>query len=122
MILYMKVRKIMKLNKKLAILNTSILTSEGEYKLKDITLEEARKLIKENEDNLLSVVGHQSTVEIINTLLNSNIEMNRITFDQEIGQIGLVFKLIKRPPEGSILTKEQLEEYGYKFQLLEKIN
>lgn len=111
----------MKLNKKLAILNTSILTSEGEYKLKDITLEEARKLIKKNEDNLLSVVGHQSTVEIINTLLNSNIEMNRITFDQEIGQIGLVFKLIKRPPEGSILTKEQLEEYGYKFQLLEKI-
>ena len=48
----------MKLNKKLAILNTSILTSEGEYKLKDITLEEARKLIKKNEDNLLSVVGH----------------------------------------------------------------
>jgi hypothetical protein len=36
----------MKLNKKLAILNTSILTSEGEYKLKNITLEEARKLIK----------------------------------------------------------------------------
>ena len=102
--------------KKLAILNTSILTCEGEYKLERISLEEARDLIKNNE--FVSAIGHKSTAEILTMLLGEKIEENRIMFEQEQGQEALVFKLLGRPEEGKILTQQEIEEIGYKFQLL----
>lgn len=104
--------------KKIAILNTSILTSEGLFTLHSITLEGAKKLVQENE--ILSAVGHKSTAEILTQLLGINIPVNRINFEQEPGQQALVFKLNGRPPEGEILSAEEIEAIGYKFQLLEK--
>lgn len=105
---------------KLAVLNTSILTTEGTFTLKDITLEEARNLVTENE--ILSAVGHQSTADILTTLLETEVPMNRIQFAQETGQKALVFKLNGRPEEGKILTEEEIAAIGYKFQLLTKIS
>ncbi len=104
---------------KLAVLNTSILTTEGTFTLKDITLEEARNLVTENE--ILSAVGHQSTADILTTLLGTEVPMNRIQFAQETGQKALVFKLNGRPEEGKILTAEEIHQIGFKFQLLTKI-
>ena len=106
---------------KLAILNTSILTTTGTFTLKDITLEEAKNLVKENNE-ILSAVGHQSTSDILTTLLETEVPMNRIMFEQETGQKALVFKLNGRPEEGKILTSEEISEIGYKFQLLTKIS
>ena len=105
---------------KLAILNTSILTTTGVFRLEDITLDKAKELIKENE--ILSAVGHQSTSDILTTLLETEIPMNRIQFAQETKQQALVFKLNGRPEEGKILTTEEIEAIGYKFQLLTKIS
>ena len=104
--------------KKLALLNTSILTVEGEYSLKQISLEEARKLVCENE--LDSAIGHQSTANIMTTLLSVEVPVNRQMFAQEVGQMALVFKLNGRPPEGSILSVEEIEKIGYKWQVLER--
>ena len=104
---------------KLAILNTSILTTTGTFELQDITLQEAQKLVKDNE--ILSAIGHQSTADILTTLLDTEIPMNRIQFAQETGQKALVFKLNGRPEEGKILTQQEIEEIGYKFQMLTKI-
>lgn len=104
---------------KLALLNTSILTTTGRFELKDITLEEARNLVTENE--ILSAVGHQSTADILTTLLETEVPMNRIMFEQETGQKALVFKLNGRPEEGKILTAEEIHQIGFKFQLLTKI-
>lgn len=101
---------------KLAILNTSILTTTGTFELQDITLQEAQKLVKDNE--ILSAVGHQSTADIITTLLNVTVPMNRILFEQQEGQKALVFKLNGRPEEGKILTAEEIHQMGFKFQLL----
>ena len=103
----------------LVILNTSILTTTGRYELQDITLEEAQLLVQDNE--ILSAVGHQSTADILTTLLDTEIPMNRIQFAQETGQKALVFKLNGRPEEGKILTQQEIEEIGYKFQMLTKI-
>ena len=102
--------------KKLAILNTSILTVTGTFELKDITLQEAQQLVQNNE--ILSAVGHQSTADILTTLLGVQVPMNRIMFEQKQEQKALVFKLLGRPEEGKILTVEEIEEIGYKFQLL----
>ena len=101
---------------KLAILNTSILTTVGTYELKDITLEQAQDLVHNND--ILSAVGHQSTADILTTLLGITVPMNRIQFAQEVGQKALVFKLNGRPEEGKILTQQEIEQIGYKFQLL----
>ena len=51
-------------------------------------------------------------------LLDIDIPVNRQLFLQEIGQQALVFKLKGRPQEGIILTAADIEEIGYKFQVL----
>ena len=103
-----------------AILNTAILTNVGSYELKDISLEVAKEIIKNN--SFISAVGHKSTSEILTNLLDVEVPMNRIEFKQEQNQVALVFKLNGRPEEGKILTKEEIEGIGYKFQVLKKIN
>ena len=60
---------------KIGILNTSILTTAGEYTLKDITLEDAKQIIAGQEID--SAVGHQSTSEILTTLLKRDVPVNR---------------------------------------------
>lgn len=105
-------------NTKLALLNTSILTTAGNYTLTDVTLEEARQLVSDNDGNLDSAIGHLSTAEIMTTLLGVDVVVNRQMFSQEAGQQALVFKLNGRPEEGKILTVEEIEKIGYKFQVL----
>lgn len=100
----------------LAILNTSILTAAGSYTLQDITVEEAHELVEFNE--LDSAIGHASTAQVITTLLGVDIPVNRQVFTQQPGQKALVFKINGRPEEGKILTAEEIEAIGYKFQLL----
>lgn len=102
----------------LAILNTSILTAAGTYKLTDIDVDTARTLVHTREID--SAVGHQSTAEIMTTLLDKEIPVNRQMFSQQPGQQALVFKLNGRPQEGKILTADEIEQIGYKFQLLER--
>lgn len=102
--------------KKLALLNTSIITVPGNYELEDITLKTAKELVSKNE--LDSAIGHASTAEIMTTLLGVEIPVNRQMFQQQVGQEALVFKLNGRPEEGKILTTEEIEQIGYKFQLL----
>lgn len=100
----------------LALLNTSILTAEGTYTLRDITTEEARELVASNE--LDSAIGHVATALVMEQLLGIEIPTNRQLFVQQPGQQALVFKLNGRPAEGKILTAAEIEEIGYKFQLL----
>lgn len=100
----------------IALLNTSILTTEGEYSLRDISLGEAKEIIDNKE--LDSAIGHQSTAEIMTTLLDVDVAVNRQQFKQEVGQKALVFKLNGRPEEGKILSLEDIKSIGYKFQLL----
>lgn len=103
---------------KIAILNTSILTSEGVFSLREITLGQAQKLVREKK--ILSAVGHQSTADILTELLEIPVPVNRINFQQQPGQKAVVFKLNGRPEEGKILNRAEIESIGYKFQLLER--
>ncbi len=101
----------------LALLNTSIITSEGLYSLKNISLEEARTLARSAVE-LDSAIGHASTAQIMTTLLGVDVPVNRQMFAQKVGQSALVFKLNGRPEEGRILTAKEIETIGYKWQLL----
>ena len=107
---------------KLAILNTTIATTDEVYEVETTSLKKAKEQIELNKNNLLSAIGHESTAEIMSTLLNTNVEMNRIIFLQEPKQQALVFKLKGRPEEGKILSVEEIEKIGYEFKLMTRVN
>lgn len=105
---------------KTIIMNTAILLFDGDYRLEAISLKEAKELLK---DGFLSAVGHQSTADVLTSLLGVDIPMNRITLTEENfqdGQVCLVLKLKSRPPEGKILSIEEIEKIGYEFKRLIK--
>jgi len=109
---------------KLTLLNTSILTSFGTYRYQPLTLEEARALVGEFQQagkQIQSAIGHQATAELLTALLPINVAVNRIEYLQAVGDVALVFKLKGRPPEGKVLSREEVEELGYEFGLLQRI-
>jgi hypothetical protein len=111
--------------KKLTLLNTSILTSFGTYSYESLTLAEARTLASEFQQEgktTQSAIGHQSTAALLATLLGIPVAVNRMEFKQSVNDIALVFKLKGRPPEGKVLSHEELEEMGYEFGLLTRID
>ncbi len=49
------------------------------------------------------------------TLLGVPVPVNRQAYSSQVGDTALVFKLKGRPPEGKILTLEEMSEIGYEF-------
>jgi len=66
---------------KLALLNTSILTSFGVFDYRQITLIQAQQFVKNND--ITSAIGHSSTAEILTKLLKIDVKVNRIQFEQD---------------------------------------
>ena len=106
---------------KLAMLNTTIATTNGVFKITDLSLEQARQLAMENKDNILSAIGHEATAQVMTTLLGVEVPTNRIVFAQEKGQKAIVLKMNGRIPEGVVLTVEDMEKIEYSFKLMEKL-
>lgn len=104
---------------KVGILNGTIATTNGLYKISDIDTEKAKKLLYEN--GFISAIGHKATAEVISELLNIDVPLNRIDFKQEIGQKAIVLKLNKRPAEGCVLSRKEMEEIGYSLKLIERL-
>jgi Domain of unknown function (DUF1874) len=104
---------------KLALLNTTICTTDGLFSVKSITLDEARAFVSSAE--LDSAIGHESTAQIMSTLLGVEVQMNRQQFVQQVGQDALVFKLKGRPAEGRVLDLDEIQEIGYEFKLMTRL-
>ncbi|NLI89458.1 MAG: YddF family protein [Epulopiscium sp.] len=104
---------------RVGIFNGTVATTNGLYRISDISLNEAKLLLHKN--GYVSAVGHESTAEIMSELMEMDIQANRINFIQMVGQKAVVFKLNRRPKEGSILTKEEVEQVGYSFKLMERL-
>jgi len=101
------------------ILNTSILTNFGSFSYEPLTLEESKSLISEGFE---SAVGHQSTCDILSSLLEKEVKLNRVQYSQKVDDIALVFKLKGRPEEGKILTVAEIEKIGYEFGKLTRLS
>lgn len=102
------------------VFNTTIVVNNGVYRLSDITVEKAREILADG--NFISAIGHESTANIISTVLGMEVPMNRVnaSFDNP-GDLAVCFKLNSRPKEGSILSLEDLQEIGFSWKLLERI-
>jgi hypothetical protein len=108
---------------KLTLLNTSILTAYGTYVFELLTLEEARALVREFQregKTIQSAIGHQATAELLSSLLDYTVAVNRMDFKHTVETVALVFKLKGRPPAGKILSGKELEQMGYEFGLLRR--
>lgn len=104
----------------ITLLNTSILTAFGKFEYKSATLAEIKSLLADTE--FQSAIGHDAVAEILTNLINKPVVVNRIAYEQNIGDIAIVFKLKGRAPEGKIFNREEVEKIGYDFGILTKIS
>lgn len=103
---------------KIVLMNCSIITNDGYFELNTISQEEAEKLCL-NADSIVSAIGHESTAQIMSKLLPVEVCVNRIKYQQQPGEVALVFQLNGRPPEGKILSQKEIEEMGYKWKIMQ---
>jgi hypothetical protein len=110
---------------RLTLLSSSILTAFGEYRYEPLSREQARDLLAEfraTQKPIHSAIGHDATARLLSVLLNHPVEMNRAEFRQSPDDLGLVFKLKGRAPEGAILSRAEIEAMGYEFGLLTRLS
>ncbi len=105
----------------LALLNASILTADGYFRLSSLTTEEAQQLVKQTKA-IESAVGHAATAEIMTDLLGVEVPQSRHELVQQPGQQAIVFQLHRRAPEGAILSRADLEKIGYDLKLLTRLS
>ena len=104
----------------ITLLNTSIITTHGQFSFFPATLEQVKELINKADGNVQSAIGHQATADILTELLGIPVAVNRIEYRQQVGEQAIVFKLRGRAPEGAILNREEVEKIGYDFGLIER--
>ena len=107
---------------KLALLNTTIATTDGVFEVRTVDLETAQAIVQNyveaESDWMDSAIGHESTAQIMSELLGQSVPVNRQMFAQQVGQDALVFKLKGRAPEGKILSRDEIEGIGYEFKVM----
>jgi hypothetical protein len=99
----------------------SMLSSFSEVNLliREVTAEDVKEVLKKVSFD--SAVGHQSTAEILSTLLETNVAANRISISLEKGDVLYVFQLLTRLPEGQVLSSEEIKALPFKFYKVEII-
>lgn len=100
-----------------ALLNTSIITTDGAYVCRTISHEEVIALVGDGS-RCKSHIEHDSTALVMSDLLGFHVAMSRVPFEHAPLQVALVFKLNGRPPEGRILSREEIEAIGYTWKPL----
>ncbi len=103
----------------IVIFNGPICTTNGLYRLSDLSAAEAKKLLK--ADGFISAVGHEASAQVLSELLGVEISMNRIQYSQSAGQKAIVLNLNYRAPEGRVLSREEMLEVGFELKLLERL-
>ncbi|KLO23507.1 STIV orfB116 family protein [Marinitoga sp. 1155] len=103
-------------SKKIYLLNSTIMpipkdNQEGKFYILKLTKNEF-KVILENaikDDVLDSAIGHESVIEFIKDKFELTVPLKRKEIYFEKGESALVIKLEKRPEEGKIYTKEEMD-------------
>ena len=99
------------------LLNAPIITADGLFRCRTISLDEARGLIETH--GFQSAIGHAPTAAVLSDLLAIECPMRRVEFRQAPRQLALIFRLARRIEEGRVLhSRAEIEQVGYSFLLL----
>jgi len=99
------------------LLNAPVLTADGIYSMRTISLEQARRLAAQH--GIDSAIGHDATAAILSTLLGLSVPVMRKRVVQVTSQTAIVFRL----PEGVVLARvEEIEALGYEFAQLDRLS
>ncbi len=97
--------------------SVNMLKADGYLFFAKIDLPIVKYLISESKD-FLSVIGHQSTANLLSAKLGIDVEVNRINYiKQHYDQI-IVCLPTQRLEEGKILSLEELNKIDVKFRLV----
>lgn len=103
------------------LLNAPVLTADGIYSMRTISLEQARRLAAQH--GIDSAIGHDATAAILSTLLGLSVPVMRKRVVQVTSQTAIVFRLLERLPEGVVLARvEEIEALGYEFAQLDRLS
>jgi len=91
--------------------------SEVTLKVTEVSLATVKELLQSSDWQ--SAIGHQGTSEILTSLLDTEVPMNRVALKLVKGDTLIVFQLLTRLEEGRVLSKEEIEKLPYKFFLVE---
>jgi len=105
----------------LYVVNTPILSlseeiSEITVRVRKISVEEAKKILK---NDFVSAVGHEATAKFMTQILQVEIPYNRIYVKYCPGDVAICTKLLQRLPEGKVLSEEELAKIPFEIYLLE---
>lgn len=105
---------------KIALLNTSILTTYGEYSYQPLSLENAKLMV--TTQGFDSFIGHEATAHVLSELLGVDVPVNRGLYLQQGAMKAIVFKLNGRLDSVRELTRDEIEEMGYTLGILYRID
>ena len=84
---------------------------------REIDENEVKELLREND--YISAIGHEGMSSFLSQRLNVEIPFNRVFVSLNKEDSAIVAQLVgSRLPEGSILSREELEKIGVKFYLV----
>ncbi|MEM0106511.1 MAG: DUF1874 domain-containing protein [Zestosphaera sp.] len=72
-----------------------------------IDIEDAKKWLKVSK--YVSIVGHESTANLMSALLSLPVSVNRTNIKLKRGDRVIVFQIMTRLPEGKVLSEEELK-------------
>lgn len=106
-----------------ALLNSPILTADGQYQMltvpSDVALDVLRHFYFHGKVD--SFIGHPGTAELLSQLINHTVETRRERFICAPKQHYFAFSLQTRLPNGTELTKAQLEELAFTFKWVKRL-
>ena len=101
----------------LYLMSTTVIPhgADGTWVMSTVTAEQSRAIVR---DQHISAVGHESSAAAMSAALGIPVAAQRLTVQPEPGDEFLCMRLHRRPPEGVVLDREQLESIGYSWALL----
>ena len=101
------------------LLNTPILTTYGDYRFEGpLPLAAARQFA---EQGAQSAIGHAGTARFLSRCLGLDVPNRREAIRMQPGDQALVFRLLERLPEGSVLNTEAVADLPHEFGLLTRL-
>jgi uncharacterized metal-binding protein len=97
----------------------SMITPPATIIVKEVTTEEVNNLLENYEYK--SCIGHESTAALISKILKKPISVNRVSIKLEKGDKLVVFQLLVRLQEGTVLGEEELANLPFRFYLIDII-